>query len=457
MKGFTLAACAAVALSASAVGQMQLREGFDVSNKEVRSEQMSVRMGLDKLSKATVERLEGASRAKRIAPAGVPGDIEGDYIVTIGDYYFEDSVGEFEDAATITVDDGIAWIECEYFMTDIPAVYNAETATLAFQVLPLGKAGDYYARLEPFTWSQAGGVVAGNYTVSFNGNEGTITFPADHGIMWCAYSDEDYSELVGRYDIFDIISLVKYDPNADPNEGWKSLGNAKFADGWGLPLIGVDQTNSENWVEVELQQNEDNENVYRLVNPYKGDHPLASYNTSVQNGYIQFDVTDPDHVVFATVDAGLSVAEAGVSKFYCMNTLTGLMGAYGLDAATVRSVLGDEIPYTTFKNGVLTLSSSYEADEDGNMDWNNDACFGIQGATYGQYGWVDEDGASANMMTQIFFPGASEENGVVGVNAAAANAPVKYFNLQGIAVTNPAKGDVVIRVEGENVSKMLVK
>lgn len=40
---------------------------------------------------------------------------------------------------------------------------------------------------------------------------------------------------------------------------------------------------------------------------------------------------------------------------------------------------------------------------------------------------------------------------------ANANAPVEYFNLQGQRVNNPAQGTVVIRRQGDNAAKVLVK
>ena len=37
------------------------------------------------------------------------------------------------------------------------------------------------------------------------------------------------------------------------------------------------------------------------------------------------------------------------------------------------------------------------------------------------------------------------------------NAPVEYFNLQGVRVANPERGGIYIRRQGTNVAKVLVK
>ena len=37
------------------------------------------------------------------------------------------------------------------------------------------------------------------------------------------------------------------------------------------------------------------------------------------------------------------------------------------------------------------------------------------------------------------------------------NAPVEYFNLQGVKVANPAEGGIYIRRQGSDVKKIYVK
>lgn len=50
---------------------------------------------------------------------------------------------------------------------------------------------------------------------------------------------------------------------------------------------------------------------------------------------------------------------------------------------------------------------------------------------------------------------------VVGIESvisdADANAPVEYYNLQGMRIAEPAQGQVVIRRQGNNVTKVIVK
>lgn len=49
------------------------------------------------------------------------------------------------------------------------------------------------------------------------------------------------------------------------------------------------------------------------------------------------------------------------------------------------------------------------------------------------------------------------ESGIADINAADANAPVEYYNLQGQRIDNPQAGQLVIRRQGGNVVKMIAK
>lgn len=59
------------------------------------------------------------------------------------------------------------------------------------------------------------------------------------------------------------------------------------------------------------------------------------------------------------------------------------------------------------------------------------------------------------MHARIVFP--SDDSAINSVSADAANAPVKYFSLhlQGVRVTRPAAGQVVIRRQGADATKVV--
>lgn len=460
-KFYAIALATSVALGASAEKELTLRSDIlPKSAKELKT--APYRNATRFIDRADVLR---AAAARKVAKAGEAAfDIEGNYTGTFGDYYFQSSVGGLvEEACVAEITSGYFVLDSDYFITNIVAPYDAATYTISLNAMDLGPvtldngASYYYARIEPFEYDWAlnngqGGIAPKDYTVTFDPATGKIAFPADHGISWAVYKDQYYKEWAGYLDAFDIVSLQRVDENADPDQGWTSLGDATLMDGWLLPALGIDQTDPANWYKVELQQNDANKNVYRLVDPYKGNCPVADMNSSTKRGYIQFDVTDPDHVTFATVDACVVNANADLTKFYCHNVLTFLAGYYSLSTADVISMLGDDMPFTTFKDGVLTLSSGIA--EDGSIE--NDAVFGDQYETYGGYGWQDEEGKPVNMEARIYFPGY--ESGIEDVVAAPSDASaVKYYNLQGQPVASPAAGTLVIRQIGDKVEKVIVR
>lgn len=444
-KFYTIALASAVALSASAGTELKLRTNADFSAKTLNTDAPM------RLKKSVKELTNAMPALKKSKKAAADDGIEGTYTITIGDYYWEDSVnGELEEECEVSLNQGMAIFSCDYFPSMTGGAYNETTGTITFSAIELGQAqiGQqmYYVRFEPFTGVTTDGyIISQSYNATYS--NGTISFPSEHGFCWSAYTDANYTQLAGYLDAFDVVSLAKKAP--EDENAWTSLGNATFMDGWVLPAFGIDQTDPANQYEVELQQNSDNKNIYRLVDPYHGNSPAASYNESTKTGYIQFDVTDPDHVIFEAVEAGFANTQLGVTKFYCINMLASLMDMYNASADAIIADLGDIAPFTTFKDGVVSLGNTI-----GNENKPiYDACFGIQGEKYAGYSWVDTNDNPDDMTAKIIFP----ETGIDNVVAGEADAPVKYFNLQGIEVANPAAGQVVIRKQGNNATKFMAR
>ncbi|MDE7120187.1 MAG: hypothetical protein K2O10_06215, partial [Muribaculaceae bacterium] len=356
-KIYTLAMAAAVAMTAAAGTGAALRTGFDTNLKPIKEASEIFK------AKACAKALPAVdAQTKSLKAPATAEEITGEYTIGIGDYYFEDSQVSLTAEGEITFENGYAVISCEPFPTDVFATYDATTGNLSFTTLNLGAATiqgtTYYIQFQPFEFtytdptSQQGKVSAVDYAATYS--NGTFTFPTDHGFSWIAYSDAAYTQPVAYLDLFDIEGMTKAEPK--PVTNWTSIGNATLVDGWVLPYFDINQNDPANQYEVELQQNDENKNVYRLVDPYHGNCPIADYNESTTVGYIQFDVTDPDHVMFEAVDAGFAYSQAGVKQFYCLNTLA--FACNYLQASAEQVIAGDYgIPYTTFKNGVVSLGS----------------------------------------------------------------------------------------------------
>lgn len=261
--------------------------------------------------------------------------------------------------------------------------------------------------------------------------------------------DEVYSDEGAWFCLDQIVLLKEGIDTGDPNEGWTSLGNATFQDGWVMPAFNIDQTDENNWYEVELQQNDADHNIYRLVDPYHGNFPGIQYNESTKPGYIQFNVSNPDYVIFETgIKSGFINYGLSLKKMYCYNLLGWAMAYTEMSADELIAEYGDSMPFlSVFKDNVVTVSS--RKDENGQIE--NDACFGDQTDKLGAYYWVDSESKATDMSAKIIFP-KSQGDGVDAIEAGCNEKPV-YYNLQGVRIENPAKGEIVITRCGSKVTK----
>lgn len=284
---------------------------------------------------------------------------------------------------------------------------------------------------------------AKEFTATVNGSE--IDFGYNLAIDISYHEDEFYTTLFG------IFMAKKTEPSGiNPNEGWTSLGDATFVDPW--VIVPYFLNPEECKYEVELQQNNTNHDLYRLVDPYRGNYPKAADNVSfAEHGYIQFNISDPDHVTFDLVEAGCSNPGWYSSKWYCYNTLSWKAATSGLTPAEVIAQEGDNIPYTTYKDGVVTIGSKKVQNSDGSESMVYDARYGTHWAPWDGQQWELSDGTIADMNGSITFPGYS---GVESIDADNSDAPVIYYNLQGLPVDNPGNGIFFVR-KGDKTYKIL--
>ena len=138
------------------------------------------------------------------------------------------------------------------------------------------------------------------------------------------------------------------------------------------------------------------------------------------------DATDPDNVKIPFAATGL--ANSGNPYIYFSESYYSDLTGEELDEAFIikKEVEGDKvtitIPYHSTSLWLYNTESFY-------------------------YG-------SAYASTLTFTEAAS---GVDNVAVDNANAPVEYYNLLGNRVTNPAKGQIIIKQQGTTVTKLIVK
>ena len=97
-------------------------------------------------------------------------------------------------------------------------------------------------------------------------------------------------------------------------------------------------------------------------------------------------------------------------------------------------------------------------DEDTRVVDIKNVWFGITNNPTAKYGFAEGKDSQGNYIWkalgyEITLPDMSGVDEI----AVDANAPVKYFNLQGVEIANPEAGAIVIKTQGGKATKMIVK
>ncbi|MCH5347557.1 MAG: hypothetical protein J1E63_10620, partial [Muribaculaceae bacterium] len=394
-KFYTLLVAAVVAISASAV-TLNLESAKQVRalqpvKKEALANATLAPKGVK--SKKNVESsLAGKTVLRAQKKAADAAGIEGTWLFDLGDYYFQTSVGPFSYEFEASLDGNDVWFE-DPTGYELPFVgtFDAAAGTITFQRKSLGTLNGYYVFQEPFVY---------NYTTNdldvqpivaeyYDYNGGILLFESDNGISWPAYSSPLASTPAGYFGIYDLEGATKttssgggeVEPIDEEQAGqWESVGMAKFVDAWVLPSysMGGVQINPNDFIyEVELQQNVENKDLFRLWKPYANNElTLEGLNTSTFAGQIQFNISDPDHVevVACGLPAGFKNSNG---EFYMTNELgwyINYLGGGETAKQTVIDVLYGGEPADTYKDGVVTINEpmfDFSPAQDEGYSWNN--------------------------------------------------------------------------------------
>lgn len=385
--------------------------------------------------------------------------IEGGWAFYVGDFYLEDKVNyglaiyDYYMATVVPTEEGdsIYFEPCNDGRMQFRGTWNSEENTFSIKKEHLEDLKTSNGLMEiyqqPFEYVEEIDDVKDIDALvgTYFPEEGLITFPANQGIYWPGLIN---GVEEGWFDALDFILGNQFDDSQSNAGEWTDIGMATFVDGWLVPAMGLNQ--QQNSYTVPLQQSDNNKYVYRLVDPYQLG-PVAPYNMSETPGYIVFDISDKDHVIFLPSDAGFvngAIIPGGITQFYVYNKLgEAVTSLPDMSLEDIIAMEASYIPFTTYKNNTITLGS-IRSPETGQTVF--DANFGTQFNPFGGMTW-----GGANMTASITFPNGY--NAEVADICVDENAPVEYFNLQGQRVINPAKGQIVIKRQGGATVKELVK
>lgn len=218
-----------------------------------------------------------------------------------------------------------------------------------------------------------------------------------------------------------------YIGTVDSSEEWTSIGEGSFDEG--IYSSGYSDIDLKT-VTVEVQEHKTTEGLYRLVNPYSAHPDIKDYTIEHEghNHYIIINATDPDHVYLECSAVGVDLSGEGAVWSVGGSYLDG-----GNTIEDIETYIGNVFGKKDGNEITMPDNSLYHAEK----EWQKGAFL------------------KAGESFKVTLPSGGA--GIANVSAVANNAPVEYFNLQGVRVNNPAAGQLVIKRQGSEVTKTIIR
>lgn len=281
------------------------------------------------------------------------------------------------------------------------------------------------------------------------------TIEADGTINFGNYMVAFYWQELSSYNAaWDQMTFAKKDfYNVDLSEWTKCEGTGMYKEGWVSPMLDGEIDPEP----VDIYVNNKNNKLVAIANPYASERwgglntpPAGQTNT----GYIVFDLSEescvPVHPLTASglwLDLGDA---AGPQQLYMFNQEGFKIYEQGY---TAEDLINEALDAYVDPEEIY---SYYEA-ETRTVNFTN-LFFGQTINPLGTYFWIDASGQAIPLLDRkasVVLP-EGWNSGVESVEFDS-NAPVKYFNLQGVEVANPEAGQIVIKKQGSKAVKVVVK
>lgn len=282
--------------------------------------------------------------------------------------------------------------------------------------------------------------------------DGTIVFPETVAIGACPEDER------GWFYLWRACKFTAFQ-NHNPNEAdYKLVGTGKYTDCYFRYLF-QDPTAFPD-AEVEIYQHKEDGSKIAVKNPYDTEFAkeseLISDRESAGKGWMLFNIVadELDGTLYACmepmvncgVDLGPEYDQSGNptgkyndKEFYLFNEEGGMYYTGGFDqlARLIDECQTVGAPLSVLEDNKIEIVNQY---------------FGTKDAPDGYYWWSDETFVRTPGL--VILPEGFDYSGISNI-AADANAPVRYYNLQGVQIAAPVKGQVVIKIQGNKSMKFI--
>lgn len=253
--------------------------------------------------------------------------------------------------------------------------------------------------------------------------DGVIFFPVQSlALNWPEadingqYQTDPEGWYIGKNDGYLVL------PGGQYNDPWESMGDCEISGDILFTSFGQTPVN----YTVPAFKSTDRDGLIRIDDYLKGLYAALDFNAVSPS--MEMDISDETNVVIPETKTGINGGDAH-GLYYLMS-----VSANYPDPSTCPEA----------NRGTVTKTSDQTI---------------IKFPAKGLFLWPSNTTSLyyANT-TEVVFTITHKNEGVKDVvTAADENAPVEYYNLQGVRVDNPAAGSLVIRRQGANVTKVLVK
>lgn len=269
--------------------------------------------------------------------------------------------------------------------------------------------------------------------------DGVITV---RGCMWGTDPDVAPGGVwSNRQTMFDTrIALPGYSLTPVYEQGtWKNAGTATITDGWFGPRCGEYAGVP---YEVAVERNIDRDGIYRLVNPFTSS-AASAMKARVNEGpepegdyYLTIDLSNPEIVSIPVQPSGIMVEGLSI---LIGNYVGYVSETFNWDYATSAEFItngynGDYVDKV--EDGVITVKCP---------------AYGVPGTFRYEFYWPN---AEEFMPTVINLKNVLSS--VNEIDMENASQP-EYYTLQGIRVTNPTPGSIVIRKTANKAEKIMIR
>ena len=222
-------------------------------------------------------------------------------------------------------------------------------------------------------------------------------------------------------------SYAEYTYTPSSSEGWTSMGKGTFKTDMFESLFEINIPA----YQVEVERNIENPGLYRIVNPYGENCPYPELSLRAEGFdiYLVLDATNPERVFFKPTNLGIDTGGGwwiACNNGYFIETFEGRKPGAG-----TFGKLADGVITFPAKSVVVTCKEmNIFGGEDGNWYYGN---------------------GSGTLSLNL-----PDESAVESVMPDQKDSK-EYFNMQGVRLTSPQKGTMVIERNGSEISKKLIR